>query len=605
MLLASSGKSRRSQIPPDFAADSSAGRRQKSARWRQVERSPISAVPVSWSESRWRAPPHPSRQERRAKADGMLKHPYLLFVGNAADQLAAKTALGILQWRRDWCLGQIAPAGLPGDARSAGHDARRGGGAGRRNADRRRRQRRRRHPRGLDGDAGPGARAPASTSRAACTTGSPTFPRVRERPAGCGRALLDVRHPTRELRRRHRRAAVRASACSPSAPTARSARCTPRWRSSEAMRARGLDADFRATGQTGIFIAGDGVSVDAVVADFISGATEWLSPAQRSRALGPDRRPGLAVPSVLRRRQPRPAARRPAGRAGDVPRADAHATCAACRTGRCPTSPRCIAANEQAARLTNPARRLRRRLRQHQRDSAATRPTPSGELRERAAAAVRRSADARRRARSSIGWSDAHAAGPHAKRGRWPGRSPSRAAPRPPPRWWWPRSRTTAVHGRGECVPYPRYGETVDGVADAIEALAADVAAGLDRTALQQRLPAGAARNALDCALWDLGGEEQRAARSGSSRRLPAPRPVLTAETIALDTPEAMAARAVLPARPAAAEDQARRRGRGRAGRRGARGGAAGAPDRRRQRGLGPRRCWSGSAACWRRSASR
>ena len=44
------------------------------------------------------------------------------------------------------------------------------------------------------------------------------------------------------------------------------------------MRARGLKADFRATGQTGILIAGDGVSVDAVVADFISGAVEWLAP---------------------------------------------------------------------------------------------------------------------------------------------------------------------------------------------------------------------------------------------------------------------------------------------------------------------------------------
>src|SRR4029077_9321091 len=45
------------------------------------------------------------------------------------------------------------------------------------------------------------------------------------------------------------------------------------------MRARGLNADFRATGQTGIFIAGDGVSIDAVVSDFVSGAVEWLCPA--------------------------------------------------------------------------------------------------------------------------------------------------------------------------------------------------------------------------------------------------------------------------------------------------------------------------------------
>ena len=45
------------------------------------------------------------------------------------------------------------------------------------------------------------------------------------------------------------------------------------------MRKRGMKADFRATGQTGIFIAGSGVSIDAVVSDFVSGAVEWLSPA--------------------------------------------------------------------------------------------------------------------------------------------------------------------------------------------------------------------------------------------------------------------------------------------------------------------------------------
>ena len=61
------------------------------------------------------------------------------------------------------------------------------------------------------------------------------------------------------------------------------------------------------------------------------------------------------------------------------------------------------------------------------------------------------------------------------------------------------------VHqGRGECVPYARYGESVEGVAQAIEACAPAIAAGLDRAGLQALLPAGAARNALDCALWDL-----------------------------------------------------------------------------------------------------
>src|SRR5262249_47355238 len=61
-----------------------------------------------------------------------------------------------------------------------------------------------------------------------------------------------------------------------------------------------------------------------------------------------------------------------------------------------------------------------------------------------------------------------------------------------------------AHRGRGECVPYARYGETVEGVAAAIEAMAADISRGLDRERLQSAMPPSAARNALDCAFWDL-----------------------------------------------------------------------------------------------------
>src|SRR5262245_11270413 len=61
-----------------------------------------------------------------------------------------------------------------------------------------------------------------------------------------------------------------------------------------------------------------------------------------------------------------------------------------------------------------------------------------------------------------------------------------------------------AITGRGECVPYARYGETVEGVAAAIEAMRGALGAGLDRQALQTAMPAGAARNALDCAFWDF-----------------------------------------------------------------------------------------------------
>ena len=58
--------------------------------------------------------------------------------------------------------------------------------------------------------------------------------------------------------------------------------------------------------------------------------------------------------------------------------------------------------------------------------------------------------------------------------------------------------------GRGECVPYARYDETVKGVMAALGSMSNRLALGLDRDALQQAMPAGAARNALDCAFWDL-----------------------------------------------------------------------------------------------------
>jgi L-alanine-DL-glutamate epimerase-like enolase superfamily enzyme len=100
--------------------------------------------------------------------------------------------------------------------------------------------------------------------------------------------------------------------------------------------------------------------------------------------------------------------------------------------------------------------------------------------------------------------------------------------------------RDGAAVGRGECVPYARYGETVRGVLAAVAAFTPRVKAGLDRAELQKALPPGAARNALDCALWDL--EAKRAARRVHDiAGLPAPEPVLTAFTLSLDTPEAMA----------------------------------------------------------------
>ena len=94
--------------------------------------------------------------------------------------------------------------------------------------------------------------------------------------------------------------------------------------------------------------------------------------------------------------------------------------------------------------------------------------------------------------------------------------------------------------GRGECVPYARYNETTAGVLAALGAMADRLAQGFDRAALQQAMPAGAARNALDCAFWDL-----EAKRTGRSARelagLPEPHALTTAYTISLAAPSAMA----------------------------------------------------------------
>ncbi len=97
--------------------------------------------------------------------------------------------------------------------------------------------------------------------------------------------------------------------------------------------------------------------------------------------------------------------------------------------------------------------------------------------------------------------------------------------------------------GRGECVPYARYGESVESVLAQIESARAAIESGMERAALQAALPAGAARNALDCALWDL--EAKRAGRRvWELAGLPAPLPVTTAFTLSVDSPPAMEAAA-------------------------------------------------------------
>lgn len=206
-----------------------------------------------------------------------IEHPYLMFLGDAADQLAAKTAQGIVHWRRDWCVGQLrlencnADLGLPdmpiADAAQAGVRtlvigvANRGGVIGETwiatileaiDA-------------GMDVASGLHARIAE-------------IPDVAAAAAANGARLFDVRHPTETfevgtgVRRPGKRLLAVGTDCSVGKMFAALA-------VEQEMSRRGVDCDFRATGQTGIFIAGSGVSVDAVVSDFVSGATEWLAPA--------------------------------------------------------------------------------------------------------------------------------------------------------------------------------------------------------------------------------------------------------------------------------------------------------------------------------------
>jgi L-Ala-D/L-Glu epimerase len=101
--------------------------------------------------------------------------------------------------------------------------------------------------------------------------------------------------------------------------------------------------------------------------------------------------------------------------------------------------------------------------------------------------------------------------------------------------------RQDEVTGRGECVPYPRYGETADAALAAILGMKDAIGRGLNRQALQAAMPPSAARNALDCALLDLEAK-QSGERIWDRLGRAAPQPCVTAYTISLGSPETMAA---------------------------------------------------------------
>ncbi len=209
-----------------------------------------------------------------------IRKPYLLFLGDSPDLLTAKTAVGVAHWRRDWCVGQMRLPGCAADTGLPDMDiakaAMRGAGTL------------------IVGVATTGGVLPAGWTRyvveaieagldiaSGLHSRLADIPEVAEAATRHSRQVFDVRHPTQVFecgtgrKRTGKRLLTVGTDC-----------CVGKMYAALAiareMENRGLDVDFRATGQTGIFIAGGGVSVDAVVADFISGATETLSPSAAS-----------------------------------------------------------------------------------------------------------------------------------------------------------------------------------------------------------------------------------------------------------------------------------------------------------------------------------
>ncbi|MFC4271168.1 DUF1611 domain-containing protein [Sneathiella chungangensis] len=205
-----------------------------------------------------------------------MRNPYLMFLGDVEDQLAAKTAKGIVDWRPEWCLGQLKLAGCVADLGIKDMTIAEAVAGGAKTM--------------VVGIVNSGGFLPEHWISAiveALDAGMDVasglhirlgdMPEIKEAAARNGRALFDVRHPTRNIPtgkgtpRQGKRLLAVGTDCSVG-------KMYTALAIEKEMHKRGMKADFRATGQTGIFIAGSGISIDAVVADFISGAVEELSP---------------------------------------------------------------------------------------------------------------------------------------------------------------------------------------------------------------------------------------------------------------------------------------------------------------------------------------
>jgi uncharacterized NAD-dependent epimerase/dehydratase family protein len=277
----------------------------------------------------------------------MIDKPYLLFLGDAPDPLAAKTALGVARWRPGDCVGQLRLSGCEADAGLPDLTVAEAAAQGARTL--------------IVGVANRGGKLSVEwipelleALQAGLDIASglhhrlADLPELAEAAAALGRRLIDVRQPQREFevgsgrKRPGKRLLTVGTDCS-------TGKMYTALALERELRERGFKADFRATGQTGILIAGGGVCVDAVVADFISGAVEALSPDAAPdhwdmiEGQGSLFHPSFAGVSLglLHGAQP-----------------DALILChEPTRRYPLPGLEQCLAANEAAARLTNPEAR--------------------------------------------------------------------------------------------------------------------------------------------------------------------------------------------------------------------------------------------------------
>jgi uncharacterized NAD-dependent epimerase/dehydratase family protein len=206
-----------------------------------------------------------------------IDRPYLLFLGDVADELAAKTAHGIVDWRPDWCVGQLRLPGCKADCKIPDLTIAEARARGARtmvvgvvNAG------------GVLPDHWIGKILEALEAGLDVATGLHkrlgSVVAIADAARRLNRRLHDVRYSDREFAtgKGIKRPGLRVLTVGTDCSVGKKYTALALERE---MIAQGMNAEFRATGQTGVLISGRGVAIDAVVADFIAGAAEWLTPA--------------------------------------------------------------------------------------------------------------------------------------------------------------------------------------------------------------------------------------------------------------------------------------------------------------------------------------